>query len=307
MTTIAGRSIATFLLAALLLAGGCGIPNQSGGGLAVEVDFSDTLSSSTPQAEDPNAPLLRVAIASMTSPTETFTSYEELVYHLSTKLARPVKMVQRRSYQEVNDLLKSQQIEIAFICSGAYVDAREQFPIEILAIPVVQGKTKYQAYVIARESSSIKQFADLRGRSFAFTDPLSNSGHLHGLQRLAELGATPQTFFSKVVFTNAHDQSIRAVAHGVVDGATVNGLIFDFLKIRRDENVRDIRVIEASDPYGMPPVVTHRNLDSKTKEHLRTVLLEMHLDEDGRATLAPLLIDRFTSGREDDYESIGRP
>ena len=48
---------------------------------------------------------LRVAVAAVISPRGNVDSYTPLLTYLGQKLNRPVEMVQRRTYAEVNDLL----------------------------------------------------------------------------------------------------------------------------------------------------------------------------------------------------------
>lgn len=45
-------------------------------------------------------------------------------------------------------------------------------PMEILVVPVVNGKPYYQAYVIVNKDGNINDLNDLKNKPFAFTDPL---------------------------------------------------------------------------------------------------------------------------------------
>ena len=270
----------------------------------VEIDFSATTSQPNPASSDDTISVFHLAISAMFSPQETFHYYEELIHYISRKLKRPVKIDQYKTYKEVNDRLENKQIDAAFICSGAFAEAKNKFPIEILAIPVIQGKTTYNAYIIVHSSSPVKRFEDLRGKSFAFTDPLSNSGRLYAVKRVHDFNSTPEAFFSETIYTHAHDYSIQAVAHQIVDGATVDGLIFNYLKEKYPEKVKDVRVLEISEDYGMPPVVTHGDADPTLKNKLRKIFLEMHTDPEGLEILKQLSIDRFVPGNDNDYLSI---
>lgn len=40
------------------------------------------------------------------------------------------------------------------------------------------GRAKYASYIIVPKSSPVKDFTDLKGRRFAFSDPMSMSGRL---------------------------------------------------------------------------------------------------------------------------------
>lgn len=72
--------------------------------------------------------------------------------YLQRKIGRPVQLIQRQSYQEINDFVRDKGVDVAFICSGTYVTG-EQENLELLAIPEVNGKSTYQSYVIVSSNS----------------------------------------------------------------------------------------------------------------------------------------------------------
>jgi phosphonate transport system substrate-binding protein len=251
-----------------------------------------------------NTKLLRVAIASVISPGETFDYYEELIKLVSEKIKIPIEFKQRKTYTEVNQLLEFKQVDLAFICSGAYVDLADKSRIEILVVPVSNGKPFYQSYIITNSNTSINKFEDLKDKSFAFTDPLSNTGRLYAVKRVKESGSDVNTFFSKWMYTYAHDNSIQLVQRNTVDAASVDGLVFEYLKKFTPEKVENIRIIEKSEYFGIPPIVVPSLLDKEIKDKLRTLFLELDKDPVGKKILDKLLIDKFITGKDSDYDSI---
>ncbi len=137
----------------------------------------------------------RVAIAGVISPTETLDSYGQLISYLGKALHQPVEIVQRGTYAEINDLIKSRYVDLAFVCSLAYVKGEEDFGMELLVAPEVNGETVYYSYIIAAASSSIESLEDFKGTHFAFTDPLSNSGRLAPTYMIHQLGESIDNFF----------------------------------------------------------------------------------------------------------------
>lgn len=247
---------------------------------------------------------LRVAVAAVISPAATLEAYGPLVDYLAARLDRPVTLLQRRTYAEINELLRSGQADVAFVCGGAFVEGERDFSMELLVAPQVRGQTVYRAYLIVPRASEAKTLADLRDKTFAFTDPLSNTGRLALEYRLTRSGEQSDTFFSQIIYTYSHDNSIRAVADGVVDAAVVDSLVYDYTMARGPQSSGRTRVIERSPPYGIPPVVVHPQLNAQLKEELRAVFLGMAADEQGRAALAHLLIDRFVPIQPDAYATI---
>ena len=242
-----------------------------------------------------------VAISTMISPVETFNLYRDLIEYISKRLEKRIVFKQRKTYEEVNELLRLKQLDFAFICTGAYWQAKKTFPIEILAVPVVNGRTDYNAYIIANKFSGISNFYEFKNQTFAFTDPLSNTGYSYVKTLLKNNKTTPEKFFKKTIFTYAHDYSIQAVAKNLVIGASVDGLVYEYLKNFQPEKVQDVIVIQQSNDFVIPPFVVRPDLEINTKIKLKDIMLNMHNDQQGKEILARIMIDKFIFVKEDNY------
>jgi len=248
--------------------------------------------------------VLRVAVAPVNSPRETLTLYQGLVTYLGQRLGRPAELLQGKTYAEINDLVRSGDVTLALVCTNAYLEGQADFGMEALVVPQVEGKTVYYSYLIVPQDSLVNSLEGLAGRTFAFSDPLSNSGRLVVVYRLQQMGERPETFFQRHIFTYSHDNSIKAVAQKLVDGAAVDSLVYDDLAIRQPELVARTRIITRWGPYGINPLVVHPRLDSALKARLRELLLTMPQDPEGQAVLAKLRVDRFVLPDETSYDSI---
>ncbi|MCX9012898.1 MAG: phosphate/phosphite/phosphonate ABC transporter substrate-binding protein [Candidatus Methanoperedens sp.] len=258
-----------------------------------------------------NDTAIRVAIASVVSPKESYIYYEEMIRYISKKLGGPVRIVQRRSYQEVNDLIKNREIDFAFVCSGAYIDGNSEFGMKLLVAPKVYGRTTYNSYIIVPKNSSYRSFSDLRGKRFAFSDPLSNSGMFYPAYRLSLMNETPESFFgsdekgrSNYFYTYSHDSSIIAVSELLADGAAVDSLVYEYMKETKPEVISKTRIVEVSPPFGIPPVVVSKDVDPYLEERLKDIFLNMDKDEEGRKILSRVMIDRFVNINDNAYNSI---
>lgn len=247
---------------------------------------------------------LRIAVGAIVSPAKSLVFYEEIFDYIGEKLRRDVEMVQRKTYVEVNFLLKERRIDAAFVCSRPYVDGHRDFGLELLCAPVCFGKTEYQSYFIVHQDSPTEKLADLRGQVFAFSDPLSNTGMLIPTYALAKMGETPDSFFKAHLFTYSHDNSIRSVAEQFVDAAAVDGLIWEYERATEPKWSARTKVIHRSAPCGIPPVVVSPDIAPELKEGLRSAFLGMHEDLKGQQILKKILIDRFTTIEDRAYDSI---
>jgi phosphonate transport system substrate-binding protein len=288
-----GAAVIGFLLGACAAAG------------PLDVDFEST------EAPDDSAPPangtgLRLAVAPVLSPLASFGLYRELAGYLGDRLGETVQFTQGKTYEQINDLVRLDPGTVAIVCANPYVQGREDFGMEAVAVAVPEGADGpwYYSYLIAPRSSPASSLRDFRGKTFAFSDPLSNSGSLVPRYRLALMGETPDSFFRRYIYTYAHDNSVRAVADGLVDGAAVDSLIYEYLAVAEPALVARTKVIERWGPFGNNPVVVNPAMDGQMKAQLREVLLSMDRDERGRALLRQLRIQRFVAPDESLYDGI---
>ena len=257
----------------------------------------------TQTKHDPR-PIFRIAVGAMISPETTKDYYEELMTLVTNKIGYQPEFTQRRTYAEVNEMVKTREVDMAYVCSGPYTEGKENFEMELLVVPVVNGKPLYTCYIITHINNNINSLEELRGKRFAFTDPNSNTGCLVPTYMLSEMNETPQSFFKDTFFTHSHDNSIKAVSMKQADGASVDGLIWEFMNKVNPEFTKNTKVIQTSDPFGIPPVVVLSTMKKDLKEKLREVFLTLHKDRRGAELLKAINIDYFELGVDSLYNSI---
>lgn len=249
---------------------------------------------------------LRVAVAPVISPRESFKLYTDLLEYVSGKLDRPVDFLQRMTYGEINDLVRYGQADVAFVCDYAFVEGEKDFGMQLLVAPVVMGTNRYQSFIIVPKESDARSLSDLRGKSFAFSDPLSSSGWLFPTHLLRVIGEKPDSFFKRSVFTYSHDKTVKAVADKLVDGGAVDSLVYQFMLAGDPLLSEKTRVIQESTAWGNPPVVVHPGIDPDVREALKRIFLTADEDAQGRRALAPLMIDRFEVPMDEAYNDVRR-
>lgn len=288
-----------FLLTLMLLVSACSPAAQTEPVAYIDLDNLQTLP--TPQQSGVS---LRVAVAAVISPQGTVESYSALIDYLSEKTGRPVELVQRRTYMEINNLIERGEVDVAFVCTSAYIVGKEDFDMELLVAPQVNGQTVYHSLLIVPADSTAKDIADLKGKVFAFTDPISLSGRAYPTSVVQQLGSTPEEFFSRTFFTYSHDEAIYAVANHLADGANVDSLVYEFAVARDPSLAEKTKVIHKSQAFGIPPVVVNPNIRPQVKDALQTLLLEMVNDPDGQFALQSIGVEKFVVISDNAYDSV---
>ncbi len=290
------------LVAAVLLclAQGCSGDNER------YVDFSRTAPAGVqgggkaPAGQRP----LRLAVASVSSPGETINSLRTIAEALANRIGRQIVLVQRKTYAEVNLLLANDDADIAFVSTGAYSAYRGQAPIEVLVMTEFQGSATYDAQLIVPSDSPARSLADLQGKVFAFTDPLSFSGHMAVMDALLRLGSAPERHFSRYFYTASHDRAIQAVANRIADGASIDNQILDVAIQKQPELAAKVRVVATLGVNPSGPVVAAAGLDPRLKDALRDILLDLHRDPAQAEALHTLAISRFTPPVPGAYDAL---
>ena len=176
-------------------------------------------------------------------------------------LGQPVELIVGSSYDQLRE-----EVDVAFVCGLAYIELERQgkAPVEPIAAPVLNGdryggRPVYYSDVIVRRDSPIRSFAELRGRSWSFNEPLSHSGY--GITRywLLKLGETAG-YFSQVVESGFHERSIRMVCAGEVDASAIDSQVLAVALRERPELAERLRVVESFGPSTIQPVVAARRL-----------------------------------------------
>lgn len=247
---------------------------------------------------------LRVAVGAMVTPKSTYEHYNELIAYLAQKIGYRYRFIQRRTYKQVNDLIQNNEVDIAFICSGAYKIASQTFNPPIICVPVMYGEPYYQSILIAPKNSTYNSIDSLQGATVCYTDSLSNSGYMYLKHYFKSKNIITDSLFRKQLFSGGHDISIGMVQKNLVDVAPVDKLIFDYLMTESPQLVSNIKIIHYSPKFGIPPIVASHSLDRSLLDNIYNVLSNMHNDDVGKKILKKMHIDKFVVGNKKDYENV---
>jgi phosphate/phosphite/phosphonate ABC transporter binding protein len=250
------------------------------------------------------APPLKIGVASMITPVDAVKYYQDVIDYIGEQIKQPVQMVHCRTYNEMDSLLERGEVKVAFICSAPYVKNRERFGVELLVAPSVDGKPTYHSYIIVHNDSPIKIFSELKGKTFAFTDPKSNTGKLYPTYLLKTMGRNPERFFKSQLYSYSHNKSVEMVAKKIVDGAAVESIVYDHMLKTGSPYAKQTRIIRRSPAYGIPPVVVTKDINPELKKKVRDAFLAMGTTVKGKAIMDAMMIDGFVEVPDSNYDTI---
>lgn len=227
----------------------------------------------------------------------TFTFTRHLADYLSKELGIMVQAMDKIHWTERYRLMYTGDVDIGWICSLPYALNSDKF--EILAAPIMTGaryaaQPVYFSDVIVRAESPFQHFLDLRGASWAYNEPNSQSGYNIIRHHLAQLGETVG-FFGRVFASGTHLNSIDMVLDGRIDTSAIDSTVLDWVLAQRPLLADRFRIIETLGPSPIPPLVIQKQTPVELVHQIRTLLLTLHEHENGRCLLADAGLLRFTA------------
>jgi phosphonate transport system substrate-binding protein len=232
--------------------------------------------------------------------------YEAITNEVGRHLGISTELVVETDYESCAKDLN----DVCFVCSLPYVEFERQgiSPAVPIAAPVLQGKRYhgkpiYFSDVIVKKDSPFKSFMDLKGHSWCYNEPLSHSGYGITRYHLVKIGET-HGFFSKVFEAGFHEESIRLVAEGIIDGSAIDSQVLA-VAMRDDPSLKEkLRIVEALGPSTIQPVAVSKRLPDDLKQQIRNVILDLHNDPQSRQALDIGLVGHFVPVDASSYDDI---
>lgn len=226
--------------------------------------------------------------------------------YLSQRLGARVVFAVRDSYQSILDLLFAGQLDAAWICGYPYV--RYQDRLRLLAVPLYQGQPTYQSYLIRAKPDpgqrpTVAGWSDLRGKVFAYSDPLSNSGWLVAQGQFAAARIVPRDL-KRAFFAHGHRNVAEAVAARLAHAGSIDGYVWETMRLQGMSASGQTEVIWKSQLHGFPPLVAPPGVGQLRADRLQDTLLAMSRDDGGRVLLKALNLDGFVAGAPNLFDSI---
>ena len=164
---------------------------------------------------------LRVGLIPSEDAQAMMRASQQVMDQLAAKTGLKIKPFVANDYNGVIEAMRSGKIDVAYFGPFSYVLASQLANAEAFAIPVAKksGKSSYNSIIISKKDKGLATVPQLQGKTFAFVDPSSASGHLFPKAGLKGEGIDTDKYFSRVIFSGSHDASIMAVANGKVEHA----------------------------------------------------------------------------------------
>jgi phosphonate transport system substrate-binding protein len=212
--------------------------------------------------------------------------YEQLGKLIGEKVGCPVHVFVATSYNAEIEAMRAGKLDVAEFGPLGYVFAHQVAGADVFATyNDKNGKpSTYTASIVTWKGSGVSSLADVKGKSFAYSDPASTSGHLMPAYGLRKAGLDPDNDV-KPLYAGSHSASFEAIRAHKVDAGELNSVQIDAAKQVNEYTDGDFATLWKSGPIPNDPIAVRRSLPASLKSRLQETMLALDL-----TTLGPDLM-----------------
>ncbi|MCK9329397.1 MAG: phosphate/phosphite/phosphonate ABC transporter substrate-binding protein [Candidatus Cloacimonetes bacterium] len=239
------------------------------------------------------------------------TSAEYIANRLEEKTGYNFKIAVPTSYAAVIEAMGTEEADIAFLATFAYILANEKYNAQVELMTVRNGLNKYRGQFVALKDSEINSIEDIEDKTIAYTDAASTSGYIYPSALLKQEEIMP----SREIMAGGHPQAIMAVYQGLADVGCSFWSPPDSLGIPQDarmyisETYPDVfektKIIGYTEWIPNDTVTFRDKFPIEMKNQILNALLEISEEPEGKKQLDELYsINGFSKASDEDYDIV---
>lgn len=245
---------------------------------------------------------LRIAVIPDQDETQLRAKYQPLLDHISEHTGIKSELMIPDSYEQALQWFTDKKVDMAKFGGVTYVKARLKVNATPLVMRDVDGR--FRSVVLANINNPAKNMKELKGSSFAFGSRLSTSGHFMPRHFFQKQNIEVESFFSKVMYSDAHDRTAEWIRDGKVDAGVANTGIVNEMFLDGRLSKDNIKVIWESPPYPDYVWAIQSDIKKEQQIEIRNVFLHLNQDIEGREMLENIGAHYFIPARHEDYSSL---
>ena len=249
------------------------------------------------------ADVLKVTAIPDEAPTELLRKFKPLGAYLEQQLGMKVEFMPVADYPAVVEAIAADRIDLAWLGGFTFVQTRLKTGN---AIPLVQREQDavFTSKFISSDPA-VKSLADLKGKTFAFGSVSSTSGSLMPRYFMQQDKIVPETYFSRVAFSGAHDATAAWVEAGKVDAGVLNASVWDKLVAAGKVDTQKVHVFATTPTYYDYNWTVRGSLDPVLAGKIKAAFLALDpANPEHKAILDLQAASRFIETKPENYQGI---
>ena len=249
------------------------------------------------------AETLRVSAIPDEAPTELLRKFKPLGAYLEQQLGMKVEFVPVADYPAVVEALATDRLDMAWLGGFTFVQVNLKTGN---AMPLVQREqdAAFTSTFISADPQ-VKSLKDLKGKTFAFGSISSTSGSLMPRYFMLQDGIKPESYFSRVAYSGAHDATAAWVQAGKVDAGVLNSSVWDKLVNSGKVDTAKVKVFATTPTYFDYNWTVRGTLDPALAEKIKQAFLALDpANPEHKAILDLQAASRFIETKPENYKGI---
>lgn len=243
---------------------------------------------------------LRMGVIPLEAPAEMYRRFTPLAEYLTRVLGRHLELLISIDFELTLKNLEDGTTDLAFLTPTTYIEAKRKYGALVVVQALRKGVPYTHSAIVVRKGSGISRLEELRGRTFAFGSPKSNSSYLIPRHLLAGAGIKLSDL-KEHAFLGHHDDVARAVLAGSFDAG---GLMESTAKKFEGQG---LSVIATSPEIPEFNISASRDLDPELIPRIKQALLALDRNNPEHANVLSLIDQDYTGFAEaadSDYDGI---
>src|SRR5215469_1153288 len=220
--------------------------------------------------------------------------------YLSRQMGTEINLVIPTNYNATVEALGNGSLDFAYLGGLTYLKARKQYGV----IPLVQrvSDLEFHSLFITQTNSNIHTLTDLKGKTFAFGDINSTSGHLMPYLELKQAGINVDQDL-KFRYSGSHPATAKAVESGAMDAGALDETVYNSMIAEGKLDKTKVRVFYTSKPFVDYVWVARKDI---SKDQRETFILAFTRLKEGRddAILQILRGKSFVRASDEEYSVL---
>ncbi len=246
--------------------------------------------------------LLRLSMIPSTDPGKILRESQPLVEYLEKELGTRIELTIPTNYAAVVEAIANDQVDIAYFGGFTYLQAARRAGVK----PLVQRDRdqNFHSLFITQPDSGINTLADLKGRSFAFGDINSTSGHLMPEYYMRQAQVDPEVI-AKAIYTGGHDATALAVANRKVDAGALDETVYRRMIQEGRLDQTKVRVFYTTPPFFDYVWVARKGLDQRLADSFTNAFLKLNESDPAQKKILTLLnATHYVKAEDANYDQL---
>ncbi|MBF0543782.1 MAG: phosphate/phosphite/phosphonate ABC transporter substrate-binding protein [Candidatus Riflebacteria bacterium] len=216
--------------------------------------------------------------------------FNPLLKYLSHHLHKKVQIKFAENYSSLEELALKKKIHFMWFNTRKRSKS-EKLILEPLCRPISEEGSYYRGIIIAKKASGLSKISDLAGKTFAYIDPISNSGFVYPNELFKKMNIEPTSFFGEIKFTGNHDKCLNGVLNGDYDAGVVTDMFFKNTGRFQNPSNSELEIIASTSKILLDPFVSIVGLE----RGLKTKIIELLTDPEKYDESGPAFAKLFTA------------